>query len=46
MFDLMSEQKLAHNATKTKVTCVTCKLKKCVGRCHFEAVGRPQPQKA
>lgn len=25
----------------TKLTCLTCKLKKCVGRCHFERIALP-----
>jgi hypothetical protein len=29
-----------------KVTCTTCSLKKCVGRCHFESVSRPPSRKA
>lgn len=26
------------NGPKRKVTCLTCKLKKCVGHCRFEVV--------
>ncbi|HEY2018847.1 MAG TPA: hypothetical protein VGH38_35320 [Bryobacteraceae bacterium] len=27
---------------KSKITCLTCKLKKCVGNCRFAVVKRPQ----
>jgi hypothetical protein len=29
---------------KGKVTCVTCKLKGCLGRCHFDSAAEPQTQ--
>jgi hypothetical protein len=29
---------------KGKVTCATCKLKGCLGRCHFESAAGPQTQ--
>jgi hypothetical protein len=32
------ESRVASHGSKGKITCVTCKLKKCVGRCHFEKV--------
>jgi hypothetical protein len=35
-----------HKAGKGKVTCVTCKLKGCVGRCQFQVVNAPPPTKA
>ena len=35
-----------HKRKKGKITCTTCQLKGCVGRCHFEAVKNPQPHKA
>ena len=31
---------------RTKVTCTTCNLKGCVGRCQWKSVDRPQPPKA
>ena len=31
---------------KGKVTCLTCKLKGCVGNCRFEVVDYPRPPKA
>jgi hypothetical protein len=31
---------------KGKVTCVTCKLKGCLGRCHFDSTTEPQTQSA
>ena len=36
------ENRVASHGTKGKITCVTCKLKKCVGRCHFEHVKSPK----
>jgi len=30
-----------HDGPRRKVTCVTCKLKKCVGRCRWESVAQP-----
>ncbi len=29
-------------STGRKVTCLTCKLKKCVGRCHWQTVPAPK----
>ncbi len=38
----MTIQITLHEASKAgepgKVTCTTCKLKKCVGRCHWESL--------
>jgi len=31
-----------HKSKERKITCTTCQLKGCVGRCHFEAVKRPR----
>jgi hypothetical protein len=39
-FYVIPSQTAGHKQHK-KVTCVTCHFKKCVGRCHFEAVRRP-----
>jgi hypothetical protein len=36
MFTVITNHVAAHGSNKGKVTCLTCKLKKCVGRCHFE----------
>jgi hypothetical protein len=36
----------ARKPKKTKVTCVTCGLQTCIGRCHFEVVDTPPPPKA
>ena len=41
-----SNSETAHKGQKGNVTCTTCKLKGCVGRCHFEAVKGPRPPKA
>jgi hypothetical protein len=30
------------SATGRKVTCLTCKLKKCVGRCRWQTVSAPK----
>jgi hypothetical protein len=39
-------QILAANHRKGSITCITCKLKRCVGRCRFEVVASPRPPKA
>jgi len=31
---------------KGKVTCITCKLRGCVGKCRFQVVNTPQPPRA
>jgi hypothetical protein len=41
----MASRAGAEEARKGKITCVTCKLKGCVGRCHFEVVKCPRPPK-
>jgi len=46
MFPVTSSRSAGYEHKKTKVTCTTCKLKKCVGKCHFETVNCPQPPKA
>lgn len=38
---LLSNTNRAHSPRKPKVTCVTCGLKKCLGRCRWE----PAPAK-
>jgi len=46
MFQVISNHTADHKSKKRKITCTTCQLKGCVGRCHFEAVKRPRPNKA
>jgi hypothetical protein len=46
MFPILSNRPAANHRKQGKVTCITCKLKGCVGRCRFEAVASPQPPKA
>ena len=38
MFHIVTGPIAAHGSNKGKLTCLTCKLKKCVGRCHFERI--------
>ncbi|HEY1338178.1 MAG TPA: hypothetical protein VGF59_11745 [Bryobacteraceae bacterium] len=45
-FMIIPSQTASHGSKKTKVTCLTCKLKGCVGRCRFQAVDCPRPPKA
>ena len=35
-----------HSSPKRKVTCLTCKLKGCVGKCRFQSVDSPSSPKA
>jgi hypothetical protein len=47
MFEVIAtNSENARKGKKAKVTCTTCKLKGCVGRCHFEAVKGPRAPKA
>ena len=46
MFSIISLHTEGHNRSKSKITCVTCKLKKCVGQCRWEMVSYPQRLKA
>lgn len=46
MFTIITGPVAAHNSNKKKVTCLTCKLKGCVGHCRFQAVDSPRPPKA
>ena len=48
MFQIVSIGTASHKAKgkNTKVTCVTCKLKKCIGKCRFEAASCPRPPRA
>ena len=41
MFTILTDRVAAHGS-KGKITCVTCKLKKCIGRCRFENVATPK----
>jgi hypothetical protein len=31
---------------RKSITCTTCALRKCVGRCHFEAIDTPRTKAA
>jgi hypothetical protein len=42
MFPILSTHAAGYDPKKTRVTCLTCKLKKCVGKCRFEAVACPR----
>jgi hypothetical protein len=42
MFHIIEERVASHGTKKGKMTCTTCKLKKCIGRCHFERVTTPK----
>jgi len=45
MFTILTSRVAAH--AKGSMTCTTCALKKCVGRCHFERrENPPRPAKA
>lgn len=46
MLEILSSHTSDHKRKKPKVTCTTCKLKKCVGRCQWEVVNRPESPKA
>jgi hypothetical protein len=40
------ERVAAHAPKKGKTTCLTCRLKGCVGKCHFKVVSEsPRPAK-
>jgi hypothetical protein len=45
MFTIITSRVAAHGGEKGKLTCMTCALKKCVGRCHFERVESPRPKR-
>jgi len=46
MFQVIANHTADHKRKKGRITCTTCDLKGCVGRCRFEAVKCPQPSKA
>ena len=35
-----------HGSPRRKVTCLTCKLKGCVGKCRFQSMDSPSSPKA
>jgi hypothetical protein len=37
---------IAANHRKGQVICVTCKLKRCIGKCKWEVVASPKSPKA
>ncbi len=43
MFTIIPVQGSKHEHKKQKLTCLTCKFKKCVGRCQWEAADCPKP---
>lgn len=45
MFPIIQTQAAAHAGGKRKITCTTCKLKGCVGRCRWETVDCSQVPK-
>ena len=45
-FTIVPPHTASHNDKKKKVTCLTCKLKGCVGHCRFQVVDCPRPPKA
>ena len=42
MFPVIANPAAMQNARKVKITCATCKLRGCVGRCRFEPVKGPK----
>jgi hypothetical protein len=46
MFTIATNLVPAQESKRGKITCVTCKLKKCVGRCHFERIDVARTPKA
>jgi hypothetical protein len=43
-FQIAASRTGGYDRPKAKVTCVTCKLKKCVGNCRWETVECPRQQ--
>lgn len=43
---VISNSAPAHQGKKGRVTCLTCKLTGCVGRCRFAVADVPQAPKA
>jgi hypothetical protein len=46
MFPILSNRLASNHRKRGKLTCTTCKLKGCLGRCKFEVVASPHPPKA
>ena len=46
MFQVIANPTADHKRKQRKITCVTCDLKGCLGRCRFEAVSQPKTSKA
>jgi hypothetical protein len=46
IFPILSNRTFTHKAKKGKITCLTCRLKGCVGKCRFEVVDCPRPPRA
>lgn len=42
IFPIVSNRAAAHKGKKGKITCLTCKLKGCVGNCRFQVVDSPR----
>ncbi len=45
MFHILPSHTGLERHHKGRVTCITCQLKKCVGRCRWEFATCPQPPK-
>jgi hypothetical protein len=43
---VISKLPVADKGTRREITCLTCKLKGCLGHCRFEVVNRPKTAKA
>ncbi len=46
MLTVLQPHGKSSGSKKGKVTCTTCGLKKCLGRCHFERTDHPRGPKA
>ncbi len=46
MLQILARPAPARTSPKRKVTCLTCQLKGCVGKCRFEAMDSPRLPKA
>ena len=42
MFQIAAAGQAKHGGMARKVTCLTCNLKKCLGRCRWESTGVPE----
>jgi len=43
---VISNHPVAPKGKRREITCLTCKLKGCLGHCRFEVVDSPRPPKA